>query len=184
MNLICARFYEFKLHNFLPPLAKVRNVRTFVIDLHTIEVSWDSSSRIAASVGYSIIGHRVYYSLLQSSGDESSITVHGGFTFAFIEDLRALTQYKIEVAILADYDGDMALGLRSDPVATTTYVNSTGFVIAPTNASIEESVDGMWHNNSGGGEIWRHKHSSNEFSIQGSTMTVYPGIHNDIQVCI
>ena len=28
------------------------------------------------------------------------------------------------------------------------------------------------------------KHSSNEFSIQGSTMTVYPGIHNDIQVCI
>ena len=27
-------------------------------------------------------------------------------------------------------------------------------------------------------------HSSNEFSIQGSTMTVYPGIHNDIQVCI
>ena len=29
-----------------------------------------------------------------------------------------------------------------------------------------------------------HYHSSNEFSIQGSTMTVYPGIHNDIQVCI
>ena len=33
-------------------------------------------------------------------------------------------------------------------------------------------------------ELIKNMHSSNEFSIQGSTMTVYPGIHNDIQVCI
>ena len=132
VKLICARFYEFKLCNFLPLLAKVRNVRIFAIDLHTIEVSWDSSNHTAASVGYSIVGYRVYYSLLRRSNNESSITVHGGFTFAFIEDLLAFTQYKIEVGLLADYDGDMAHGLRSDPV-TTTYVNSTGFTIAPTN---------------------------------------------------
>lgn len=121
-----------------------------MLDLHTIEVSWNSGHNLALSVGYRVVGYKVFYiatgnmhsrSRRQNKNEENSVEVREGIHFAFIEHLVALTEYQFEVAVLADFEGDMTTGERSNPVVATTFINSTLVLsLSTTKATLEATV--------------------------------------------
>lgn len=134
LRLLLATLYKHLYSSFL---AQVTDVQVYVATPNSVEVSWTSSNGQAASIGYRVIGYQVYYNLMGSGRkQEETLSVHASRTSIPIEDLLANSQYMFQVSVLADIEGDIANGLRSDPIVARLSLRATGGIVPETLADV------------------------------------------------
>ena len=95
--------------------AQVQNVRVTSINSTSVIVSWSSVSLLPSDVDDYNVSYKVYYSRVQSrkrqGPEEQSVTTTG--TFIVIIRLTPGAQYRFEVTTLAEGNGEIIEGPRS-----------------------------------------------------------------------
>ena len=93
---------------FLPHAAIVMNITVVKLSATSLRVSWD---RLDIP---EITGYLIYYTQTEMLASEKSLMVPSSEHFANIEDLMTGVEFQFQVVAVAEFDGDIIMGERSN----------------------------------------------------------------------